>query len=237
MKTNIRLLLGTILILMGITVTYSCKHNPADIPGPGPDTNLTNSGCHPDTVYFVNTILPLLQSSCAMSGCHDAASHKEGVILTDYHNIITTGKVKPGKPADSKLYEVLIKTNDDRMPPPPMAPFTSEQIAKVRKWIEQGAKNNACTETQCDSVNVSFASHVFPIIQDQCMGCHSGANPSGGIALTNYQQIVAVATTNNKLLGAIKHLQGYSAMPPSGKLDVCSIAKIAKWISDGTPNN
>lgn len=237
MKTKPWTLLWSVLLMMGTVVLSACKHSPADLPTPGPDTTVTTSGCHPDTVYFVNTIMPLLRSGCAMSGCHDAASHKEGVIMTDYQNIITTGKVKPGKPADSKLYEVLIKTNEDRMPPPPRAPFTSEQIAQVRKWIEQGAKNNACTETQCDSVNVSFASHVFPIIQNQCMGCHSGANPSGGILLTNYQQIASVATTNNKLLGTIKHLPGYSAMPPSGKLDVCSIAKIAKWISDGTPNN
>lgn len=237
MKTSYWIFLTSIMLLLGVVFLSACKHSPTDIPNPGSDTSLTTSGCHPDTVYFVNTILPLLRSGCAMSGCHDAASHKEGVIMTDYQNIISTGKVKPGKPADSKLYEVLIKTDEDRMPPPPRAPFTSEQIAQVRRWIEQGAKNNACTETQCDSVNVSFASHVFPIVQNQCMGCHSGANPSGGILLTNFQQIAAVATTNNKLLGTIKHLPGYSAMPPSGKLDACSIAKIAKWISDGTPNN
>ena len=36
--------------------------------------------CSPDTVYFSQTILPLITSNCAMSGCHDAISHKEGVI-------------------------------------------------------------------------------------------------------------------------------------------------------------
>ncbi|MDK2909081.1 MAG: hypothetical protein PWR20_648 [Bacteroidales bacterium] len=230
-------LIAGFFLVFSLLLASACKHSSSDIPGPGPDTTLTVTGCNPDTVYFVNTILPLLRSSCAMSGCHDAASHKEGVILTDYQNIINTAKVKPGNPNDSKLYKVLIKTDDDRMPPPPMAAFTSEQIAKVRKWIEQGAKNNFCTETQCDSVNVSFASHIFPIIQTNCMGCHSGANPSGGITLSNYQQIVAVASNNNKLLGTIKHLPGYSAMPPGGKLDECSIAKISKWINDGTPNN
>lgn len=224
------------MLWVGFLLAGACKHSPSDVPGPGPDNTLTGVGCHPDTVYFVNTILPLLRSGCALSGCHDASSHKDGVIMTDYQNIIQTGKVKPGNPGDSKLFKVLIKNDDDRMPPPPMAAFNSEQIALVRKWIEQGAKNNSCTETQCDSLNVSFASHIFPILQTHCLGCHSGASPSGGIALTNYQQIAAVAA-NNKLLGAIKHLPGYSAMPPGGKLDACSIAKITKWISDGTPNN
>ncbi len=223
--------------LLMLFIAYGCKHSPTETPGPGPDTNNIGGGCNADTVYFVNTILPLLQSNCAMSGCHDVASYKEGVIMTDYANIINTGKVKPGNPADSKLYKVLIKTDNERMPPPPMAAFSSEQIAKVRKWIEQGAKNNHCKEIQCDSVNVSFASHVFPIIQNYCMGCHGTLNLSGGVSLTNYQQIVAAATNNNKLLGSIKHLPGYVAMPPSGKLDACSIAKISKWIADGTPQN
>lgn len=237
MKT-VKQLIG-LLVITSFVVGIGCKHSPEDVLGPdsGSDTNIIGAGCNPDTVYFVNTILPLLRSGCAMSGCHDVASHKEGVVLTDYQNIINTAKVKPGNPGNSKLYKVLIKTDDERMPPPPMAAFTSEQIARVKKWIEQGARNNLCTETQCDSVNVSFASHIYPIIQTNCMGCHSGANPSGGIVLTSYQQIVAVANNNNKLLGTIKHQPGYSAMPPGGKLDDCSIAKIIKWISDGTPNN
>ena len=63
------------------------------------------SSCSPDTVYFKQTILPLVTSNCAMSGCHDAISHKEGVILTDYTNIMR--EVKVSSPTSSDLYKCL----------------------------------------------------------------------------------------------------------------------------------
>ena len=55
------------------------------------------SNCHPDTVYFRNTILPLVVSSCATTDCHDNVSHKDGIILTDYASIIrkTVSFLKP----------------------------------------------------------------------------------------------------------------------------------------------
>ena len=59
------------------------------------------TSCSPDTVYFHQTILPLITSNCAMSGCHDAISKKDGVILTDYTN--TMREVKIASPTSSDL--------------------------------------------------------------------------------------------------------------------------------------
>ena len=63
--------------------------------------------CSPDTVYFKQKILPLIVSNCAMSGCHDAISKRDGVILTDYTNIMR--EVKISNPTDSDLYKSLIE--------------------------------------------------------------------------------------------------------------------------------
>ena len=69
----------------------------------------SQSNCDPDTVYFQNTILPLVVSSCATTGCHDKNSHRDGIILTDYSSIIRTGEIKPGDPGDSEFFESLPK--------------------------------------------------------------------------------------------------------------------------------
>jgi hypothetical protein len=110
MKRLVFAMVGT-LITMSLAFN-ACQHDPEDIIDPGPDPNDTTDNdtpvgitCDPDTVYFVNTILPLLQSSCGVTGCHDAASAQDGVVLTDYASIIATGKIKPGDPSDSELYE------------------------------------------------------------------------------------------------------------------------------------
>jgi len=77
---------------------------------------------------------------------------------------------------------------------------------------------------------------VMPIIQTNCAGCHSGGSPNGGIKLTTYAEIETVAATG-QLLGTIRHLTGYPAMPPTGQLTDCQISQINKWITNGKPNN
>ncbi len=195
--------------------------------------------CDPDTTYFQNTVLPLLVSNCATSGCHNQQSHEHGVILTDYALIIQTAEVKPGDPSGSKLYKVLFggdKRDDDIMPPPPASPFTTEQKQIIYDWISQGALNNSCN-SGCDTSNVTFSGTIWPLMQTWCTGCHSGSNAGGNIHIENYNDVVAIAN-NGKLMGTVSHAPGYVPMPKNGdKFSDCQIAEIRIWIENGTPNN
>jgi hypothetical protein len=195
------------------------------------------TSCSPDTVYFHQTILPLITSNCAMSGCHDAISHKEGVNLTDYTNIMR--EVKVASPTSSDLYKCLIETGDERMPPAPAAEFSLANKGLVLKWIQQGAKNNSCVATavNCDTTSVSFSATVFPTLKTYCTGCHSGTTPSAGIDL-NSHAAVKVYAANGKLMGSINHATGYKPMPSStSKLGTCEISQIKAWVAEGTLNN
>jgi len=197
----------------------------------------TINTCNPDTVYFASQFFPLIQSSCAMSGCHDAITKADGIVLTDYTNIMKI--VKAGDPSNSKLYESLIERDiEDRMPLLPVPPFTQTQIALVYKWIQQGAKNNACINTltsACVTTNMSFTTHILPIFATNCNGCHNATVPAGGINLTTYTGTKAISA---RLLGSITHTAGFIPMPSSTtKLAACDINKIAAWISQGTLNN
>lgn len=70
-----------------------------------------------------------------------------------------------------------------------------------------------------------------------CIGCHNTASPGGGFDLSTYNG-VAASVANNKLLGSIKHMTGFIAMPQGGdKLQDCDINAIEKWINGGFPNN
>jgi hypothetical protein len=108
-KKRINIVMAFVAIL---SVFYACRHEipekNAEIVTPSPTTNR----CSPDSVYFVNEILPIISSNCTMSGCHDAASHKEGVILTNYTNIMKY--VTPGNASRSKLYTIINRTDNDR---------------------------------------------------------------------------------------------------------------------------
>lgn len=200
----------------------------------------TGVPCDSTRIYFERQILPILRSSCAFSGCHDAASAQDGVILDNYDDVIRTGEVRPFDLNDSELYEVLVDGDeDDRMPPAPRSRLPASQINLIATWILEGAENLSCDETAqgCQTTDVSFSAVVKPIIETNCQGCHSGGSPSGGINLSAYAGIKAQAD-NGRLLGSIDWQEGFSRMPQGGpKLDQCTVDQIAAWISDGAQNN
>src|SRR5689334_9683578 len=82
-----------ISLIVGVA---ACKHEPIVEPvepvviddGGGTPTEPEEVTCDPDTVYFVQDILPLLVSSCANPECHDAINPEEGIRLYDYNHII-----------------------------------------------------------------------------------------------------------------------------------------------------
>ena len=238
------ILAGTLGAAFLFFILPSCKHDPLWNPDGGPDPSGPNpidssiySGwpCSPDTAYFQNEVLPILISGCSKSGCHDAQSHKEGIILVDYQSVISTGKVKAYKPNDSKLYEVLIETGGDRMPEPPNAPLNAAQIAIIKKWIEQGAKNTACNENygNCTTTGLSYTNFVAPLMTNYCTGCHGGVNPQGSLKLSTYDEVKA-SVQSGKLYGAVAHQPGYSFMPKGGAaLSPCNVDKIKAWIDGG----
>ncbi|MFM6914783.1 MAG: hypothetical protein ACKOUQ_07830 [Aquirufa sp.] len=225
-----------------IVLVLSCL-NDKNQPSPVSIVTDTNTGtvsnpstpavvtCSPDTVYFNQTILPLITSNCAMSGCHDAISHKEGVILTDYTHIRAYSSTT--NPAGSTLYRSIVTGYM-----PPKGPLASAQMASLLKWMQQGAKNNSCVASgNCVATNVSFANTVLPTLRTNCTGCHSGTTPSAGIDLNSYAT-VKVQAANGKLVGSISHAAGYIAMPSATvSLSACEISQIKAWVTEGTLNN
>lgn len=202
--------------------------DPDPVPGSEPQSN-----CDPDTVYFQNTILPLLTSSCASTNCHDKQSHRDGIILTDYSSIIRTGKIKAGDPGDSEFFESLTDDDDDLMPPPPLDPLSADQIQMLEKWILQGAKNNECQEG-CDTSNASFIQVVWPMMEQNCIGCHNASFPGGGISIAGFDDLVALAE-NGSLMASVRWEPGYAKMPTSRMLSECDISILQKWIDEGYP--
>lgn len=249
------------LLMTGVAGLFwlsSCKHDfqviPTDPPFPIDTSGIIDTTdtidivdtvdinpdpCDPDSVYFETDVLPILISNCAMSGCHDDASHEDGVVLTSYAKVMATADVKPYDLNDSKLYEAITETDpDDKMPPPP-ASISGDQVAIIAKWINQGALNITCNANwdSCDVSNVTYSGTIAPILQNFCVGCHSGSAPSGGILLNQYNGVAAVALSG-QLVGSITSASGYAKMPPAGgSLSSCNIEKITKWVNDGAPNN
>ncbi len=245
--------LTTLLCLMGGLIWLSmpsCKHEPFEVviapidttTQPVDTTMVDTMGipCEDNIVYFELQILPILQSNCAFSGCHDVDSAEDGVILESYEYVMQTADVEPFNLDDSEIYEVLVDDDEDeKMPPVTEPPLSSSQVSLIAQWILQGAENLTCDPNAggCDTEDVSFSQFIQPTIEHNCQGCHSGNPPSGGINLTGYASIREEALNGN-LYQVINHQTGYEAMPQGAdKLSQCTIDKIASWIDAGAVNN
>ncbi|MCB0622823.1 MAG: hypothetical protein KDC43_02575 [Saprospiraceae bacterium] len=227
--------------LLGLGLFVGCTTAPILFDGSGPNPpNPPNppgldNPCPDGVVSFQAEVLPLLVSNCALSGCHDANSHKEGVVLDSYDHVMK--HIKANNPNGSKLYKSITDSGgDDAMPPYPYPRLTNEEIDLIRTWINQGAENTDCTPA-CDPENASFAANIFPVINTYCVGCHNDNLSEAGINLKDYQHIRAVALSG-QLLGTIRYESGYQPMPPSGgQLNDCYVTQIQKWIDEGAQDN
>ena len=218
-----------------IVSMYACTSDQLGMPDL--PENIENS-CPPDEIIFATQIYPIIVSNCARSGCHDAISQKDGIILDSYENILK--EVDPGQPGESELYENLAGVTDepeDAMPPSPFDPLSSEERQLIYEWIKSGAKNIICESGECNLESVSFSATVYPILKRQCTGCHQSGFQEGSVRLDNYTEIQK-QVNNGKLMGSIRHDPGFVAMPPGNvSMNDCSIQQIQAWINEGALND
>ncbi|MFY7651238.1 MAG: hypothetical protein ACOVQE_00980 [Chitinophagaceae bacterium] len=227
-------------IVMAITAlvlfSIACKHqmvDPATLIEPITVTPPVTNPTVNDTVCFQTQVLPLYQSYCASSGCHDAVSRKDGVITTDYFNIMKGIKAK--NPSSSKYYTIITK---GEMPPSGSPKLNADQIALIAKWINQGALNTVCNSNTCDTSKYTYTNSISATFATYCNGCHTGANASAGIILSDYTNAKSVAVRMKaNFLSAINYtaVPASKNMPPAGKLATCQIDIITKWINAGMP--
>jgi len=84
--------------------------------------------------------------------------------------------------------------------------------------------------TICETNSPSFSDCVLPIIEDNCMSCHS-ENGGQSPILTSFQEII-LAVANDDLLARIKN-----DMPPTNLMNSSDILIIENWIDEGAQNN
>ena len=95
-------------------------------------------------VDYLKDVKPVLAEKCF--ACHGALQQKADLRLDSARGMLEGGNkgavVVPGNSADSLLLKhVLGRDGARRMPPPSDGePLSAEQVAKLRTWIDQGAK-------------------------------------------------------------------------------------------------
>jgi Planctomycete cytochrome C/Anaphase-promoting complex subunit 4 WD40 domain len=97
-------------------------------------------GAEPARVTYTDHVLPILRDKCL--GCHNADKARGGLDASNFVKLMEGGSsgavVKPGDPDDSRLYMLAAHKAEPKMPPK-ADPLPAEQVAILKRWIEQGA--------------------------------------------------------------------------------------------------
>jgi hypothetical protein len=103
-------------------------------------------GCNTvaDTISFNESILPVFNAYCSISGCHSGSAPAGNLNLEPsmaYTKLMQKGKgyIDTINPKNSVLYNSLTSANEPMPPSGRLDPCTLESI---QKWMLQKAKNN-----------------------------------------------------------------------------------------------
>jgi hypothetical protein len=232
-----------IFIFLATILLMSCQHDIINISSnypkdtvfvvtPPAGSNPSNGTTASDTVCFNTEILPLYVSYCGSAGCHDVASHREGVITTSYAYIMQGIRAK--NVSKSEYFTII----GDDMPPRSSPQMTAAHLVSIKKWIEQGALNTNCTNV-CDTTVFTYTGAIQTILSNNCGGCHGSKPGSANIYLGDYASTKAYVTANKSIfINSINYLPSLAVskrMPPAGKMVDCKILQIQKWIDNGYP--
>jgi len=187
-----------------------------------PNSPSTPPKSDPNNVSFAKDVAPWIVASCGR--CH-VDKESGGFQMANYEQLMKGSKAGAvlfaGDPDGSQLLSVI----ETGTMPPNGSKVSPENLAKLKQWIQQGAKFDgddpkASLKTLAGNGNptmpandkpvdvmqsngketVSFANDIAPILVANCNGCHyGGTRPSGGFAFNNFTGLLKGGTSGPAL--------------------------------------
>lgn len=123
------ILYAILMLIVGIGVTGCYK-----------DVILPDAVADPDgppqAVSFKDEVAPMLNTKCALAGCHVTGSHKPYLMTAvSYQEIVNGGFVNTIIPKESILYKMINGEMKEYIP-------SATDRQKVYDWIRNGVPNN-----------------------------------------------------------------------------------------------
>jgi hypothetical protein len=141
-------------------------------------------------IDFLRDVRPILAARCYR--CHSESLDKQeaGLKLDKFATLLKGSDegavIAAGKSGESKLIERISATDDTRMPPEGQ-PLNADQIAKIKAWIDQGAKGPP--EGSEDKPNHwSFQKPVRPVVPTPANGSYV-RNPIDAFIAAKHEEL------------------------------------------------
>ncbi|QDT39260.1 DUF1549 domain-containing protein [Stratiformator vulcanicus] len=177
------------------------------------------------SVSFHKDVEPILRANCA--GCHQPARKQGGYLMTDFDALVVGGEsglaaVVPGKPDASYLLDQIVPDDDgNALMPKNAPPLNPMEIDTIRKWILQGAKNDA---PQTDSPQYSVENP--PVYRKRPVVTSMDFSPDGGLlAVAGFHEVLLHDAESDeivaRLVGLSERIETVRFSPDGSKLAAC----------------
>lgn len=174
-------------------------------------------------VSYYKDIRPIFQSHC--QGCHQPAKKGGEYVMTDFSQLLRGGEsqeaaIVPGKPDESYLISLITPVDGEAEMPKGTKPLSSVEVDLVRKWIEQGAENDAPASTQ-----PKFSADNPPVYNAAPVITSLHFSPDGKyLAVSGYHEVLIHHSDGSglaaRLVGMSERIETARFSPDSTKIAV-----------------
>jgi formylglycine-generating enzyme required for sulfatase activity len=202
-------------------------------------------------VEFVRDVKPILEHNCV--SCHREDNAKGKIRLDDkVHAYKGDEVIVPGKPEDSSLYWTTTLPTDDELIMPPFKhedkdyPLLESERKILEAWIKEGAKwpeKEKLKPRKRLPKKISFAEHVQPILEVNCVACHYEKKVKGKLRLDSFEHAFASETVivpgepieSDLWVLCTLPPDDEMLMPPEGNdpLSATDLFMLRRWIEEG----
>ena len=205
------------ILAIALSLVCACLAHGEEQPAPAGDVE----------VSYYRQIRPIFQAHC--QGCHQPAKPLGRYVMTGFDALLAGGEtgdpaIVPGKPDESYLIDQIVTTDGSAEMPKNADPLDAQEVALIRQWIEQGAKN----DTPASAKRTFDAEHPPTYVRPPVVNSLDYSPDGKLLAIAGFNEVLLHRTDTAegenslvaRLIGMSEKIQSVSFSPDGTRLAV-----------------
>lgn len=179
----------------------------------------------PSEISYFKQVLPILRAKNC-TGCHQPAKRGGEYVMTEFAGLLKGGEsgsaaVVPGKPAESELLAQITPKDGKAAMPKEAPPLTDAEVALIKTWIEQGAKN----DTPASNMHQYDAAHPPEYLAPPVLKAVKFSPAGDLLAVAGYHEVLLHKPDGSglvaRLVGQSERIEAIAFSPDGSLLAAC----------------